>query len=218
MGLSDGCDSGGASGAPASALAIASDRSPCNSPDHLFSLCMSAARRMLRIESMTERKRITCPETGLLEQVELDSTPLGHLVTCCGRNPDRELACGRECARRMDHRDRADLDDRERVLVSLASLRDDAASIASALASHLADDCLAVELAELGTRSTPPLEDYDAVVIGAQVRFGRHARATIDYIREHLQALAAIPAFFYSVGGHGGFNRDGCIPRTTRGN
>ena len=171
---------------------------------------------MLPIESMTERKRITCPETGLLEQVELDSTPLGHLVTCCGRNPDRELACGRECARRMDHRDRADLDDRERVLVILASLRDDAASIASALASHLADDCLAVELAELGTRSTPPLEDYDAVVIGAQVRFGRHARATIDYIREHLQALAAIPAFFYSVGGHGVFNRDGYIQRMTR--
>lgn len=171
---------------------------------------------MLPTGSMAEHKRITCPETGSIEQVELDRTPLGYVVTGCGRCRDGTLACGRECARRMDRRDRAGLDDRERVLVILASLRDDAAGIASTLASDLADDSLVVELAELGTRSMPPLEDYDAVVISAQVRFGRHARAVIDYIRGHLQGLIRMPAFFYSVGGHGVFDRDGYIQRMTQ--
>lgn len=73
-----------------------------------------------------------------------------------------------------------------------------------------------MELAELGTRSIPPLEDYDAVVIGAQVRFGRHAGAMIDYIRKHRAALDAVPAFFYSVGGYGVFDRDGYVQRMTR--
>jgi menaquinone-dependent protoporphyrinogen IX oxidase len=162
-----------------------------------------------------ERKRITCPETGRLEDVELDRTPLGLIVTGCSSHRDDAFACPCECARRMDRRDRADVEG-ERVIVILASLRDRVARVASTLVRDLADDGLTVELAELGTRSMPPLEDYDAVVIGAQVRFGRHARAVIDYIREHREALAAMPAFFYSVGGRNVFNRDGYIERMTR--
>jgi menaquinone-dependent protoporphyrinogen IX oxidase len=167
---------------------------------------------MLPIESM-ERKQTTCPETGRLEEVELDRTPLGLIVTGCSRYRDGALACPRECARRMDRRDRADIDDRERVIVVVASLRDDAARVASALARGLTDDGLVVEFAELGPRSMPPLEDYDAVVIGAQVRLGRHARAVIDYIREHRAILATMPTFFYSVGGHCVVDRDGYIER-----
>jgi menaquinone-dependent protoporphyrinogen IX oxidase len=171
---------------------------------------------MLPIESMVEHKRITCPDTGCVEEVELDHTPLGLVVTGCSRYPDGALACARDCARRMDRRDRADLEDRERVLVVLASLSDNAARVASIVAESLANDWLAVEIAELSAQSMPPLEDYDGVLIGAQVRFGRHARAAIDYIREHRQALAAMPAFFYSVGGHGVFDRDGYVQRMTR--
>lgn len=171
---------------------------------------------MLPIESMGEHKRITCPETGRLEEVELDRTPVGRIITGCSRHGGGALACPGECARRMDRRDRSDLDDRERVLVVLARLDDRAARVASSLADRLGEDQLCVEIAELGARSMPPLEDYDAVVIGAQVRFGRHARALIEYIRGHREALAQIPAFFYSVGGHGVFDRDGYVQRMTR--
>lgn len=172
--------------------------------------------RCLSIESMVEHNRITCPVTGRREDVELDRTPLGLVVTSCTGCRDDALACSRECARRMDRRDRADIDDRERVIVILASLRDNAAQVASVLAERLAEDCLDVEIAELGVRTAPPLEDYDAVVVGAEVRLGRHARAVIEYIREHREALAAIPAFFYSVGGRGVFDRDGYIQRMAR--
>jgi menaquinone-dependent protoporphyrinogen oxidase len=113
-----------------------------------------------------------------------------------------------------DPRDRTE--DRERVFVLHGTMRDDAARVASTLAESLAEDRLVVEVAELGARSMPPLEDYDAVVIGAQVRFGRHARGVMRYIREHRDALAATPAFFYSVGGHGVIDRDGYVQRMTR--
>ncbi|HTR50357.1 MAG TPA: flavodoxin domain-containing protein [Kofleriaceae bacterium] len=75
---------------------------------------------------------------------------------------------------------------------------------------------MTVELAELGSRPAPPLADYDAVVIGAHVRLGRHDRAVIDYIREHRGMLVRLPAFFYSVGGHGVFDRDTYAHRMTR--
>jgi hypothetical protein len=38
----------------------------------------------------------------------------------------------------------------------------------------------------------------------------------IGYIRTHRDALAMTPAFFYSVGGRGVFDRDGYIQRMTR--
>lgn len=116
----------------------------------------------------------------------------------------------------MDRRDRADVEDRERVIVIIPRAGDDAAGVASTLAESLAEDGLVVEIAVLDTGSMPPLEDYDAIVIGAQVRFGRHARAVIDYIREHREALATTRACFYSVGGRGVFDRDGYIERMAR--
>lgn len=168
---------------------------------------------MLPLESMVERRRITCPETGDLEDVELDRTPLGLVVTSCSRDRDGALACPRECARRIDRRERADAEDRERVVLILESWHDSAARVASALVLSLGGDGLIVEPVQLGARSLPPLEDYDAVVIGARARFGRHARAVIKYIREHRDVLAAMPAFFYSVGGHGVVDRDSYVQR-----
>jgi len=165
---------------------------------------------------MTEQKRVTCPETGHLETIELERTPLGVIVTGCSRYPCEALACPRECARRMDRRARASADTRERVLLVLANLHDDAARIATMLAEELAADGLAVEILELDARHALPLADYDAVVVGANVRFGRHARSVIEYIREQRGSFASLPAFFFSVGGHGAFDRDSYVHRMTR--
>jgi menaquinone-dependent protoporphyrinogen oxidase len=149
---------------------------------------------------MTERKPVTCPETGHLEQVEFERTPSGLVVVGCSRYRDADLACPRECARRMDCRERANVEDRERVLLVLANLHDDAARIGTMLAGELTADGLTVELAELEGRHVPPLADYDAVVIGAHVRLGHHDRTVIDYLARHVVDLQTLPAFFYSVG------------------
>jgi menaquinone-dependent protoporphyrinogen IX oxidase len=99
------------------------------------------------------------------------------------------------------------VDDRDRVLVVLANLRDDAAHVATMLATELADDHVVVEIAELAARTMPAIEDYDAVVIGLSTGFRRHDRHVLDYIRAHRSALAAVPAFFYSVGSSGALDR-----------
>src|SRR5689334_16201965 len=85
------------------------------------------------------------PRPGRIEHVDLDRTPLGLIVTGCSQFPDGAPACACDCARRMDRRDRGYLEDRERVLVVLATSRNNAARIAASLAESLVDDWLAVE-------------------------------------------------------------------------
>jgi hypothetical protein len=127
---------------------------------------------------MSERKRMRCPETSALQEVELD--PLDEAIA--------------------DHR--------ERVLVVLANLDDDAARIAAMLIEDLAADGLTVELAALAGGAVPPVADYDAVVVGTHVRLGRPARAVVTYIRDHLDELDGGTSFFFSVGGRGRIDRD----------
>jgi hypothetical protein len=103
----------------------------------------------------------------------------------------------------MDRRDRRELgvgDRAERVLIVFA--HEDAAtrSIAEVIAGDLARDGLCVELADSDVRAAPPPADYEAVVIGSPVRFGRFAPAVMEYIVHHRDALAALPAFFFVVG------------------
>jgi menaquinone-dependent protoporphyrinogen IX oxidase len=171
---------------------------------------------MLVIDQMTKRLLITCPETAHLEEIELEPTPLGVVIVGCSRYREGTPSCPRECARRMDRRAHLDVDDRERVLLVLAALDDAAAGIGRALAAQLGADGFTTELAALGATPVPPFADYDAVVIGACVRWGWHDRAVIGYIRELRRELEARPAFFYSVGGVDMRGVDAYTSRMTR--
>lgn len=145
-----------------------------------------------------DRKRVTCPETAHLEEIELEHTPQGIVIAGCSRfEPRCAVACTRECARRMDRRDHGDLDE-DRVLV-IDEDASDTGAISGALARELQHDGMRVEQAnvELGA---PPPQDYDAVVIGTRVRFGRLPRALVEYVSIHGAALSQMPAFLYVVG------------------
>ena len=146
-----------------------------------------------------ERKQITCPETAHLEEVDLEPTRLGVVVVGCSRfEPRSEVQCTRECARRMDHRNRYDADDRgERVLVVSADAKR-TRPLSNALASALWREGMTVEQADANLAAPPPA-DYDAVVIGTSARFGRFPRAVRAYVVEHRAALAQIPTFLYVV-------------------
>lgn len=91
-----------------------------------------------------EHKRITCPETAHLEEVDLERTPLGTVVAGCSRfSPRGAVDCTRACAARMDRRDNRDRDDHtERILVAYAGADAQAAAIARTLAGDLARDLL----------------------------------------------------------------------------
>ena len=72
-------------------------------------------------------------------------------------------------------------------------------SIALSLADRFFRDGLTAELADADAGSVPPPADYEAVVIGSSVRFGRNPHSVIEYIVHSRDALAAMPAFFFSV-------------------
>ncbi|HET9623408.1 MAG TPA: flavodoxin domain-containing protein [Kofleriaceae bacterium] len=164
---------------------------------------------------MADKRRITCPETGHLEEVEIERSPLGLVVIGCSRYPDESLGCPRECARRMDRREHLAVEDRDRILIVVDNRHDEAGHIAAMLAEELAADGLAVERADLSARAMPPLADYDAVVIGAPVRVGRPYQDVIDYVRTQRSELATLPAFLYTVGGRGPTDPDLLADRMT---
>jgi menaquinone-dependent protoporphyrinogen IX oxidase len=148
-----------------------------------------------------EHKRVTCPETGHLEEIDLDRTSVGLVIEGCSRfHPRCDLGCTRECAKRMDRRERIDVDGQDRILVVVSGMHAQTTRIGDAIADALRQDNFVVELATIEAGGIPPLEDYDGVVIGAPVRLGDNARVLGDYLRTHRETLAAMPAFFFAVG------------------
>jgi len=54
------------------------------------------------------RKYITCPETGHLEEIEVEEDQERIKIASCTRfTPPCEVACAGECARRMERRNRS---------------------------------------------------------------------------------------------------------------
>jgi hypothetical protein len=158
------------------------------------------------LSSVMERKLITCPDTGHLEEVELDHTPAGLVVAGCTRfQPRCAIDCPRECARRLDRRDREAVEDRQRVLVLYALPA--ARPVAEVIAARLGADGFIAELVDAASPSLPPPEDYDAVVLGSASWLGRPARPIIRYVRDHRDALAAMPGFLFAVGTEGSNKR-----------
>ena len=144
-----------------------------------------------------ERRHVICPVTGRLEEVDLERTAAGVVITGCTRFEPREAVdCGRACAPDIDRSDRRNIDDRvERLLVVTPGSDELTRSLAQVLTEDLARDGLTAELADAGVRTAPPPEDYEAVVICSRLRFGRHPRSLIDYIARNRAALAGMPAF-----------------------
>lgn len=101
----------------------------------------------------------------------------------------------------MDLRDRLNDDtDKARVLIVYANARR-ARPVAKALASLLSKDGLTVELADADCGTVPPVDDYDAVIIGTAQRFHRHPRSIVQYVARQGKALATMPGFLFLVGG-----------------
>jgi menaquinone-dependent protoporphyrinogen oxidase len=57
-------------------------------------------------------------------------------------------------------------------------------------------EAMAVDAAEV---SDPALDAYDAVLIGASIHGGRHQESVVEFVREHREALAALPTAFFQV-------------------
>ena len=54
-------------------------------------------------------------------------------------------------------------------------------------------------LTELSADSVPQLVDYDRVVIGASIRYGKHRPEVARFINDNVATLTAMPNAFFSV-------------------
>jgi menaquinone-dependent protoporphyrinogen oxidase len=86
-----------------------------------------------------------------------------------------------------------------RILIAYASSYGQTRKIAGALAADLRRHGHVVELAAALTSPPPPVQDYDAVILGSSVQFGTHARPIIDYIMANRVELQKTPSYFFSV-------------------
>jgi menaquinone-dependent protoporphyrinogen oxidase len=72
-------------------------------------------------------------------------------------------------------------------------------AIAGRIAEHLRAAGHRVELGDARLPGAPPPEDYDVVVLGSSVVFGRHSADIRCYITSHHAALGEMPTAFFSV-------------------
>jgi menaquinone-dependent protoporphyrinogen oxidase len=56
-----------------------------------------------------------------------------------------------------------------------------------------------VTLSDIGKTDQLELPNFDKIVIGASIRYGRHSPLVYEFIENHLSFLAAIPSAFFSV-------------------
>lgn len=88
-----------------------------------------------------------------------------------------------------------------RFLVLFASHFGQTRRIAERISARLRELRHEVELVDVRSdpRGLPPPQDYDAVVLGSRVEFGRHAAELRGYISAHADALSEMPTAFFSV-------------------
>ena len=85
------------------------------------------------------------------------------------------------------------------ILIAYASSYGQTHKIAEVLAAELGRAGHTVELSSLRDDKPPPVQRYDAVVLGSSVERGRHARRLVDYIRANRVPLSGAPSYFFSV-------------------
>jgi menaquinone-dependent protoporphyrinogen oxidase len=86
-----------------------------------------------------------------------------------------------------------------RILIAFASSHGQTQKIAESIARDLRRSGHVVELANALEGTPPPVQDYDAVILGSRVHFGTHARPIVSYIAANRAALEEIPSYFFSV-------------------
>ena len=85
-----------------------------------------------------------------------------------------------------------------RVLFLYSSFYGQARKVCERLQSRLAEQGHAVDVVSIAEPGPDPAA-YDAVVIGASIRHGKHNPAVMEFIHKHRALLDASPSAFFSV-------------------
>ncbi|MCC7088172.1 MAG: protoporphyrinogen oxidase [Chloroflexi bacterium] len=96
------------------------------------------------------------------------------------------------------------------ILIAYGTTEGQTAAIAERIAARLIEAGNAVRLADLeGDKPEPG--DFDRVVVGASVHFGKYQDKVTRWVAQHVAALNAMPSWFYgvSLSEAGGLTADG---------
>ncbi len=84
-----------------------------------------------------------------------------------------------------------------KILLTYHSYDGQTAKIADRIALRLRSD--GAEVDDIDVAHAPPPARYDVVVVGDSIRFQRHSRPLLRYLRRHQLALASVPVALFQV-------------------
>jgi len=88
----------------------------------------------------------------------------------------------------------------KRVLIIYASSHGQTLAITNVLVRELRSLGFEVSArSALDKSRLPPPDDFDVVVLGSRVQFGRHASAVVGYLHQYGSVLRTMPTAFFSV-------------------
>lgn len=85
------------------------------------------------------------------------------------------------------------------ILLLYSTIDGQTLAISRRLAAVMAAQGHAVTLHDIDAGGIPVLTDFDRILIGARIRYGRHSPQVHDFVRRHRQELEARPSGFFSV-------------------
>jgi menaquinone-dependent protoporphyrinogen oxidase len=86
-----------------------------------------------------------------------------------------------------------------RVLILYSTTDGHTRQVCNTLAQSLEDKGNEVTLADLADTRQPDPAGFDKIVIGASIRYGKHAKIVYDTIASQRDTLARVPSAFFSV-------------------
>lgn len=90
-------------------------------------------------------------------------------------------------------------DHRGRILIVYATREHHTYVIADALAARLRSHGFAVEVGDASTGTMPPPQDYDVIVFGLPMTFGRESALISTYVAQNRDGLSDVPTALFTV-------------------
>lgn len=95
-----------------------------------------------------------------------------------------------------------------KILIVYGTTHGQTAAIAAFLQLILEQRGCEVALSNVKEKPTPPLGQFDGIMVGASVIARGHQPAIATFIRDNLEALKAVPSAFFSVSASAGSSRE----------